>query len=80
MFYSAGTHRIGYRLAYAESVDGIVWSRKDEEVGITVSAEGWDSEMQAYPAVVSYKDKTYLFYNGNNYGRAGFGYALLEHW
>lgn len=80
MFYSAGTHSDGYRLAYAESQDGINWSRKDEEVGITVSTQGWDSEMQAYPAIISSKDKTYLFYNGNNYGRDGFGYAVLEHW
>jgi hypothetical protein len=80
MFYCAGTHKDGYRLAYAESQDGVKWSRKDADVGISVSAEGWDSEMQAYPAVISYKDKTYLFYNGNNYGRDGFGYALLEHW
>ena len=26
---------------------------------------------------VEYKGKTYLFYNGNNYGYDGFGYAEL---
>jgi predicted GH43/DUF377 family glycosyl hydrolase len=80
MFYSAGTAEEGYRLAYAESADGLSWTRKDEEVGIDVSPTGWDSEMQAYPAVVRYQDKVYLFYNGNNYGEDGFGYAVLEHW
>ncbi|HEX8707876.1 MAG TPA: hypothetical protein VF723_06400 [Pyrinomonadaceae bacterium] len=80
MFYSAGTVSKGYRLAYAESADGINWSRQDREIGIDVSESGWDSRMQAYPSVVAYREKTYLFYNGNDYGRDGFGYAVLEHW
>jgi hypothetical protein len=80
MFFGAGTKEEGYRLAYAESEDGIRWTRKDEEAGIEVSESGWDSRMQAYPAVVSYKDQTYMFYNGNDYGREGFGYAILKTW
>lgn len=80
MFYSAGTIERGYRLAYAESADGIAWTRRDEEVGIDVSASGWDSEMQAYPSLVTHGAKTYLFYNGNDYGREGFGYAELVSW
>jgi len=80
MFYSAGTKTEGYRLAYAESPDGLNWNRKDSEVGIAGSASGWDSQMQGYPAIMTYKDQTYLFYNGNDYGREGFGYAILDHW
>jgi hypothetical protein len=80
MFYGTSTRTEGYRLAYAESGDGISWLRKDQEVGIDVSPSGWDSEMQAYPAVVTHENQTYLFYNGNSYGREGFGFALLEHW
>ncbi len=78
MFYGAGTKVEGYRLAYAESPDGINWTRKDHEIGIDVSASGWDSRMQAYPSIVKYDDQTYMFYNGNDYGREGFGYAVLE--
>jgi hypothetical protein len=66
-----------YRIGYAESVDGINWTRKDELVGIDVSDKGWDSEMICYPAVIKVKNKTYLFYNGNNNGESGFGYAEL---
>jgi len=80
MFYGVGTRVEGYRLAYAESNDGVNWLRRAQELGIDVSPSGWDSEMQAYPAVVTYENQTYLFYNGNNYGREGFGFALLEHW
>ena len=66
-----------YHIGYAESPDNISWERKDEQAGIELSAEGWDSEMMAYPYIVDYKDKRYMFYNGNGFGRSGFGYALL---
>lgn len=80
MFYGAGTIDEGYRLTYAESTDGIKWMRRDNDVGIDVSDSGWDARMQAYPAIVTYNDNTYMFYNGNDYGRDGFGYAILESW
>jgi len=80
MFFSARTRSKGYRLGYAESPDGISWTRKDEEVGIDVSPSGWDSEMIAYASVVRHGRETYMFYNGNNCGETGFGYAVLERW
>jgi hypothetical protein len=67
-----------YRIRYAESHDGIVWNRKDDEVGIDVSSEGWDSEMIEYPFVFDHKGKRYMLYNGNGYGKTGFGLAVLE--
>ena len=66
-----------YRLGYAESSDGISWNRKDSQVGIARSSEGWDSEMIEYAHICRYNDKTYLFYNGNGFGKSGFGYAVL---
>jgi hypothetical protein len=78
MFYCADTAARGYRMAYAESSDGIAWVRKDDEIGIDVSASGWDSGMQAYPSLIEHRDRVYLFYNGNNYGEEGFGYAELD--
>jgi len=80
MFYGYATKSKGYRLGYAESKDGINWVRKDHEIGINISESGWDSEMIAYPAVIRWKDKVYMFYNGNNMGKTGFGYAVLESW
>jgi len=65
-----------YRLGYAESTDGINWERMDECVGITVSKDGWDSEMIEYAAVVKYKEHYYMFYNGNDYGKNGIGVAI----
>jgi hypothetical protein len=67
-----------YRLGYAESLDGLEWIRNDEEVGIDRSTEGWDSQMIEYSFYYLYKDKKYLFYNGDGFGKTGFGYAILQ--
>lgn len=67
-----------YRIGYAESRDGIYWIRKDEEVGIDVSESGWDSEMICYPFVFDHKGQRYMLYNGNGYGKTGFGLAVLQ--
>ena len=54
------------------------WIRLDEQAGIDVSESGWDSEMIEYAYVFLHKDKTYMIYNGNEYGTSGFGLAILE--
>lgn len=66
-----------YRIGYAESADGLHWTRKDREAGITVSRHGWDSEMIEYPFVFDHDANRYLLYNGNDYGKTGIGLALL---
>jgi predicted GH43/DUF377 family glycosyl hydrolase len=76
MWYSIRTFSKGYRLGYAESLDGLAWQRKDDQVGIDVSPEGWDSEMMCFGALVNASGRAYLFYNGNNYGQTGFGVAV----
>jgi hypothetical protein len=68
----------GYRIGYAYSEDGISWTRNDEKSGISVSDKGWDSEMQCYPNAFCFKGKVYLLYNGNEFGKYGFGLAELE--
>lgn len=66
-----------YRIGYAESEDGLNWTRKDEQSGIDVSETGWDSEMVAYPYVFVHEGDYYMLYNGNDYGRTGIGLAVL---
>lgn len=67
-----------YRLGYAESPDGLRWTRRDDQVGIERSAQGWDSEMMEYCYRHDHGAVSYLFYNGNGFGRSGLGYAVLE--
>lgn len=78
MFYSI-RNRVpnAYGLGYAESNDGINWQRKDHEMGITTSDQGWDSESVEYSAVIDVNGKTYCFYNGNDFGGSGFGVAEM---
>lgn len=79
LFYSIRKRSVGaYRLGYAESDNGLDWIRKDHELGLGVSEQGWDSEAIMYSAVIQAGGRTYLFYNGNNFGAAGFGAAILE--
>lgn len=67
-----------YRIGYAESPDGYVWERRDGELSLGRSEDGWDSEMVSFPAVVDAAGKRYMFYNGNQHGETGFGVAVLE--
>ena len=67
-----------YRIGYAESSDGIKWERKDHLVGIEKSDDGWDSEMIEYCHILDINGKKHMFYNGNGFGKTGFGYAVLE--
>lgn len=68
----------GYRIGYASSDDLIHWKREDEKAGITISDEGWDSEMISYPHVFELNGTLHMLYLGNQVGRYGFGLATLE--
>ncbi len=66
-----------YRIGHAVSKDGKAWKLALKEVGIDVSADGWDSGMIEYPFVFDHKGQRYMLYNGNGYGKTGFGLAVL---
>ena len=76
MWYSYRGDR--YRIGYAESRDGKSWVRKDRETGIDTSPSGWDSEMVEYPHVFAHDGNLFMLYNGNRFGKSGFGLAVLE--
>jgi len=78
MYYSVRTKSMGYRLGYATSGDGHAWERKDSELNFSVGSEDWENESVCYPCVVDVNGKRYLFYNGNQNGKTGFGVAVLE--
>lgn len=67
-----------YRIGYAESRDGKVWTRRDTLAGIAPGPAEWDSETVEYPWVLDHGGDRYLLYNGNRYGLTGFGIAILE--
>jgi len=76
MWYSYRGDR--YRIGYAESVDGLSWSRMDDLIELAPSIEDWDSEMICYPFVFEHGSDLFMLYNGNSYGKTGFGLARLQ--
>jgi hypothetical protein len=72
MWYSCRGPR--YRLGYATSADGLHWQRRDDEVGISVSAADWDSEMLAYAHVFDQGGSRYM--DGLWHGRSRAGLIL----
>ena len=67
-----------YRIGYAFSSDLINWVRDDDKCGIDISVGEWDSDMMCYPHVFHWNDNIYMLYNGNEFGRFGFGLAVLD--
>ena len=67
----------GYRIGHAWSDDLVEWARDDGHPLLEGTPSEWDSDMQCYPHVFECDGKVYLLYNGNEFGRHGFGLAEL---
>ena len=76
-WFSSRRRKLRYQLGFAVSRDGLSWDRRDDAVGLPKSTECWDSKMMCYAAIQPTSEATYLFYNGNDYGRTGVGFAVL---
>lgn len=68
----------GYRIGHAWSDDLSNWTRDDDHPKLLGTTGEWDAEMQCYPHVFECDDQVHLLYNGNEFGRLGFGLAVLE--
>jgi hypothetical protein len=77
MIFCARRHGETYRVYAAASADGLAWQR-DQEPLLDVASTGWDSEMVCYASEVTLGNRHFLLYNGNAYGRDGFGAAALS--
>jgi hypothetical protein len=75
MLYSIRSIDNGYRIGYGESQNGEVFIREDHKAGIQVSETGWDSQMIAFPGIITANNCQYMFYCGNHYGLGGIGVA-----
>jgi len=68
----------GYRIGHAYSDNLKDWTRQDDEMAIDVTEGAWDADMMCYPHVFECDGRIYMLYNGNEFGRYGFGLAVLE--
>lgn len=80
MWFSArGSSQSGvYQVYYANSLDGITWQRYDDLLSLSCSDQGWDSGMVEYPEIFAVNGSVYMLFNGNDYGKTGFGLARLK--
>ncbi len=67
-----------YRIGHAFSYDLVNWIRDDSDMALDVTEGDWDSDMLCYPHVFKCDDRVYMLYNGNEFGRHGFGLAVLN--
>ncbi len=67
-----------YGLGYAESSDGENWRRDDAAMRMTGPVGEWEDTTMEYATVFDHGGCRYMLYNGNGYGRTGFGLAILE--
>ena len=52
------------RICLAHSKDGIIWTRKNDNLLLSPSKNAWDSDAVYKPSVIKTKEKSYLWYNG----------------
>ncbi len=68
-----------YRIGYAESADGVVWTRRDDHaLALLASGGGFDSEATCYPFVFDHEGQRFMLYCGDRFGQGGFGLARLN--
>ena len=67
----------GYRIGHAISENLRDWKRIEDTVKLSSKSGEWDSDMQCYPHIFKCNNKIYLLYNGNDFGKYGFGLAEL---
>lgn len=70
--------RGAYKLGFASSSDLENWTRNDALLEIDAHTSEWDSGMRCYPNINSISGRTIVLYNGNDFGKHGFGLAIED--
>ena len=69
-----------YRIGYGVSKDGQSFKRLDKNILCSLDPSNnpndFDSKAVCYPYVFNHKNNIYMLYNGNDFGRTGFGAAI----
>ena len=78
MWYSFEKKSKGYKIGYAESKNGIRWTRKDDCISFSKRLKKIDNQMMEYSAIIQVHKKKFMLYNGNNYGKGGICLAELH--
>lgn len=78
MWYTHGNP--GYRIRYAESLDGLHFERSPIPVvlGPSDDATAWDSQITCYPTLDLVGNEWRMWFCGNGYGSVGFAKGTVE--
>jgi len=67
-----------YRIKKSISNDGFSWTKINSiDLDIDTNSK-WDNEMVCYPFIIKQNNKKIMFYNGNEFGKSGIGFAVNE--
>ena len=78
VFYRSGdgsSYKIGYGYKDEKKQK---WNVDYKINNFDILKSNWNNQMMEYPYVINYKNKLFLFYNGNQYGMTGIGLAVTE--
>jgi len=68
-----------YRIGYGQSVNGLCFTRMDDapqsKILPSEDESSWDNKAVTYPYVFEHRDQRYMLFNGNEFGKSGFGLA-----
>jgi hypothetical protein len=76
MYFAARGLETPYAIARAASADGTTWRRIP--CGIAAAPNNWEGGALTYPAVFEQAGREWMLYNGQGYGKTGFGLAVWE--
>ena len=63
-----------YKIFKVTSKNGIKFGKRSDE--IIKRSGSWDSKSREYPYVIKINKQMIMFFNGNNFGKTGLGYAV----
>lgn len=79
MFYTSDTLSKVYRCGLAKSEKGEYWERTKHPFIFPEGNDSWEGKEVCYPSLpLTVMGRTYIFYNGNDKGRTGFGVAEIN--
>lgn len=67
-----------YKIGMSKSLDGFVWEENLKLDIIPYEKNEWDENMREYCHVFIHKNFKYMIYNGNHFGKYGFGYSIQK--
>ena len=70
LFFSRGKY---YKIFKVTSKNGIKFGKRSDEI---IKRSGSGIQKEKYPYVIKINKQMIMFFNGNNFGKTGLGYAV----